>query len=268
MQGSLIGVGPALRKARERRGVTIDEASRGTKLRPDALEALEDERFDDLLGEVYVRAGLRTYATYLGLDANKVLDAYVRGSGAGPPPPPEPPDGIRRAVDAARRRGDYAIAIAIVGVLAVAAAAFGFLSNRSLAPAVARLPTSSPADAHPATVVVSVVAAHRVSAVVTIDGVAQPPILIQPGESRTFEAEEFLSLRLARGGATLAVNGTDFGVVGTPDRPWERTFSPTSIASPSAAAPGAPSGAPSAPGAGTVPSGGSGSSGATPSPSG
>jgi Helix-turn-helix domain len=261
VQGSLIGVGPALRKARERRGVTVDEASRGTKLRADALDALEDERFDALLGEVYVRAALRTYSTYLGLDAEKVLEAYVRGSGARPPPPPEPPEGIRRAIDAARRRGDYAVAIAIVVVIAVAAAALGVLSNRSFAPAAARLRTVSPADAHPSTVIVSVAATHRVQAVVTIDGVQQRAILIQPGESRTFEAEEFLSLRLAHGGARLAVNGTDYGVVGTPEDAWEGTFSPTSIASPSVpGVTGAPSGTVSG-------SSGSGASGATSSPS-
>ena len=57
----LIGVGPALRKAREHRGLTLEEAARDTRLRLDQLPALESEDFDAMSGEVYVRASLRTY---------------------------------------------------------------------------------------------------------------------------------------------------------------------------------------------------------------
>ena len=59
---STIGVGPLLRKAREFRGLTIEETARGTKLRADQLRALEEEDFDVLPGDVYVRASLRTGA--------------------------------------------------------------------------------------------------------------------------------------------------------------------------------------------------------------
>ncbi|HEY7514717.1 MAG TPA: helix-turn-helix domain-containing protein, partial [Vicinamibacteria bacterium] len=52
---ALIGLGSALRKARERRGVTLDAASRDTKLSVEHLRALEAEDFDALLGDVYVR---------------------------------------------------------------------------------------------------------------------------------------------------------------------------------------------------------------------
>ncbi|MGZ5300074.1 MAG: helix-turn-helix domain-containing protein, partial [Actinomycetota bacterium] len=51
----MIGVGSALRKARERRGITLDAASRDTKLHIDQLQALEAEDFEALLGDVYVR---------------------------------------------------------------------------------------------------------------------------------------------------------------------------------------------------------------------
>ena len=39
----MIGVGPALRKARAHRGLTLEEAARDTKLRTDQLQALENE---------------------------------------------------------------------------------------------------------------------------------------------------------------------------------------------------------------------------------
>ncbi len=67
VQGSLIGVGPALRKARLSGRKSLEEASRETRIRLEYLEALERETFSELGGEVYVRGCLRTYAAYLGL---------------------------------------------------------------------------------------------------------------------------------------------------------------------------------------------------------
>ncbi len=63
------GIGPALRKARLLRGKSIEEASRETRIRADYLSALERERFDALLGEVYVRGFLCFFYIYLGLDS-------------------------------------------------------------------------------------------------------------------------------------------------------------------------------------------------------
>src|SRR5437899_1645495 len=56
-----IGIGPALRKARLLRSKSIEEASRETHIRAEYLHALEHEQFDALLGDVYVRAFLRSY---------------------------------------------------------------------------------------------------------------------------------------------------------------------------------------------------------------
>jgi cytoskeletal protein RodZ len=233
VQGSLIGVGPALRKARERRRVTVDEASRGTKLRADVLEALEDERFDALLGEVYVRGALRTYAGYLGLDPDRVLAAYSSAAGVEAPPPPEPPNQIRRAIGAARRRDNHLLAAMVVVALVVAAAGFGLLSSRSSAPSNATLPVSGSPATSARNVIVGVAASRRVDATVIADGVERPAVTLQAGETRTFQAEELLTIRLSPGGvASVTVNGSEFGTVGSAKRPWEETFSPTSIADP------------------------------------
>ena len=45
------GIGPALRRARLVRGKSIGEASRETRIRAEYLQALERERFDNLLGD-------------------------------------------------------------------------------------------------------------------------------------------------------------------------------------------------------------------------
>ena len=54
-------VGSALRRARELRGITVDEASRDTRLSPQQVEALETEAYEELGGEVYVRASSGNY---------------------------------------------------------------------------------------------------------------------------------------------------------------------------------------------------------------
>ena len=81
-----IGVGSALRRAREIRGITIDEAARDTKLRVEQLHALEGEAFDELGDPVYARAMLRTYAQYLGLKPERVLSVYAKHADDVEPP--------------------------------------------------------------------------------------------------------------------------------------------------------------------------------------
>ena len=84
------GIGPALRQARLARGKSIEEASRETRIRPEYLQALERERFEALIGDVYVRGFLRSYSTYLGLEPNQVLSVYNRHFGPPRPMVPAP----------------------------------------------------------------------------------------------------------------------------------------------------------------------------------
>src|SRR6266571_9151567 len=91
------GIGPALRQARLSRGKSIEEASRETRIRPEYLQALERERFETLLGAVYVRGFLRSYSTYLGLDPDQVLAVYNRHFGPPRPLVPEAPPGPVRS---------------------------------------------------------------------------------------------------------------------------------------------------------------------------
>src|SRR5438128_8822497 len=85
------GIGPALRKARQSRGKSIEEASRDTRIRSEYLQALEREAFGSLRGDVYVRGFLRSYSSYLGLNADKVVGVYVRSMGKDVADIPEPP---------------------------------------------------------------------------------------------------------------------------------------------------------------------------------
>src|SRR5260221_2620809 len=59
-----------------RRGVDFAQAELATKIRGKYLRALEDEQFDVLPSDTYVKGFLRTYAEYLGLDGQLYVDEY------------------------------------------------------------------------------------------------------------------------------------------------------------------------------------------------
>ncbi len=58
--------------------IDINEVERRTKIRAKYLRALENEEWDLLPGEVYVKSFLRTYGDFLGLDSRQLMDDYKR----------------------------------------------------------------------------------------------------------------------------------------------------------------------------------------------
>lgn len=70
------GIGDALRAARAQTGVTLADAAAETRIRESYLAALEDEHFEHLGGDVYVKGFLRSYARYLGIDPEPLVEAY------------------------------------------------------------------------------------------------------------------------------------------------------------------------------------------------
>lgn len=69
-------LGSSLREARVRRGIELPQVAAATRIRARYLQALEDERFERLPGDVYAKGFLRAYADYLGLDSQLFVDEY------------------------------------------------------------------------------------------------------------------------------------------------------------------------------------------------
>ncbi len=69
-------LGDTLREARMRQKIDIGEVEAKTKIRAKYLRALENEEFGALPGPTYVRSFLRTYAAFLGLDAQLLVEEY------------------------------------------------------------------------------------------------------------------------------------------------------------------------------------------------
>jgi hypothetical protein len=227
-----IGVGSALRRAREIREITLDEAARDTKLRTDQLRALEDEDFETLGDPVYARAMLRTYAQYLGLKPERVLSVYARHTDdVEPPPPPGKLGRVERGLAASRIRDNQKFLLVAAAVVLIALIAVGIVS-RGGAPEAASIQTPTVGTVVPTTppvanIDVRLTATGPVVVTAVIDGVAQDPTTLRPGESIALMATRERQVSATDGGAlTLEVNGKERGSPGVEGAPWSRTFTP------------------------------------------
>ena len=158
-------IGSSLRAARMRQKLELSQAERDTRIRAKYLGALEDERFDVLPGPAYTKGFLRTYAGYLGLDAQRFVDEYNTRFAPEEEPAAPPPVRIRR------RRFALAPWLLAVAVLAASSAvlAWRLSSNGShhATPARTRtttraaLPAAPRTATHPVTVARIVLVATR-----------------------------------------------------------------------------------------------------------
>ncbi len=120
------GVGTILREARSRRKVELSEVEAATRIRFRYLRAIEDEEWDVLPGGVYTRGFIRTYASFLGLDGDRLVSDYResvepwhRSVGA---PQPQPGDGeIPSGPRSVALAGLVVIAVIAVAVIAIVA---------------------------------------------------------------------------------------------------------------------------------------------------
>jgi transcriptional regulator with XRE-family HTH domain len=71
-----VSLGSLLGEARRARGVTLEQAAAATRIRVRHLAALEEGRLAELPAPVYVRGYLRTYAGYLEIDPELLVDAF------------------------------------------------------------------------------------------------------------------------------------------------------------------------------------------------
>ena len=69
-------IGNKLKNAREAKGLSIEDIEKATKIQSRYLTAIENNEFDKLPGDFYVRAFIRQYAQVVGLDGKELLSDY------------------------------------------------------------------------------------------------------------------------------------------------------------------------------------------------
>ena len=112
-------IGNSLREARVRRGIDFAQAELSTKIRGKYLRALEDEQFDVLPAETYVKGFLRTYAEYLGLDGQLYVDEFNSRFVSGEEHEPRVRRSAARAPQRRHRRIETNVVLVALAVIAI-----------------------------------------------------------------------------------------------------------------------------------------------------
>jgi cytoskeleton protein RodZ len=235
------GIGDTLKQAREERGRALEDAARDTRVRREHLIALEEERFEALGGDVYAKGFLRTYATWLGLDPEPLVERFRREvAGAGY----DAHALLEHPVARPPRRGLPSwVAWTGIGalVLFVALTVAGTLGGRSPEPAsgldpdpvATPAPTAEPSpspdptdepspEPTPEGVELVLIFEEASWVRVTIDGQVVEEGLIAAGETLTFSDDEGIRVRLGNaGGVVLRLNDQSIGSPAGRGQVWE-----------------------------------------------
>ena len=76
----MASLGQDLKRERELRGISLKEISSSTKISMRFLEALEEDRLDIIPGNFFIKAILKSYARFIGLEEDYVLNKFYEAS--------------------------------------------------------------------------------------------------------------------------------------------------------------------------------------------
>lgn len=219
------GVGTKLREARTRKRLSLGEIEDATKIRARYLRAIEDEDWDQLPGDTYARAFIRTYGNLVGLDGERLAEEQRHERGAVTPGEgllridPRPRRVVRKRD---RRRLDPRVAAIGVSALVVAALVVIGLAtggddeaSTGSPPPTGKLGAAGPANGSPRPDVAP--RGHSLELRATgevwiclLDGRGAPLVdgaILLPGEAEgPFRSGSF-SLALGNGAVTMTVDG-------------------------------------------------------------
>jgi cytoskeleton protein RodZ len=130
------GVGKKLREARTRRKLTLEEVEAATKIRVRYLQAIENDDWEQLPGDIYARAFIRTYGRLVGLDGDRLAEEQRRSRGAARPgerlPRVDPrPRRVTRKRRSSRRVPSRLLAVLVTALVVVALLIVGLYGGGS-----------------------------------------------------------------------------------------------------------------------------------------
>jgi len=240
-------VGETLRRERLRKGLTLEQVSRETKIPSRLLDALEREQFQQLPGGVFAKSFARQYAQFLGLD-DEELSAEV-GKVVNPVvdlpnfdlPGPDPTSTVSRIMDwpsgAQSNTSTLRSLAMVVAVMLVCSAVYAWW-QKSRQPVTTALPaaTSEKGQTVPKAAESQANSGGAASSSVTpadgalhvslradadawvqawADGKSVMTELLQPNMVKTLDATDAVRIRTGNaGGLSLTVNGKSTGPIG------------------------------------------------------
>lgn len=226
-------LGQYLKRERERRGISLREVAKNTRIREPFLQALEEDRYDLLPSPTIVKGFLTAYGKYVGLDLKPLLLRYQDLLKA---KPSEASDILSAQRGKEKRiRYGYAGAILVAALLLVALIiVYSNLlkppgkpieppsekpkESTPLRPEEPRLPPASHAVSPPAPSVPSIPvpspirleakAVERTWLRMRLDDQPEKEMMLQPGETFAYQATSRIELLVGNaGGMELVLNG-------------------------------------------------------------
>ena len=250
-------LGERFRAAREARGLTLSDVAEQIRIRSVYLAAIEEENWPAIGAPVYVRGFLRTYARFLGLDAEEAVGAFnAQAAGSAPEAEATTAAATPATQSEPRRLLPFIWISSVVAVLLIAYVAFNAFSPRGTETNVAQVAaTSSPLSvgSPEATLSSDSAASPRASDTplasaaaaaatddqahslvvqlsapswlrVVIDGSVRIEGTFPAGTSKTFRGKR-AEVRIGNaGGATLVVDGKPLAPLGKSGDVVERAF--------------------------------------------
>jgi transcriptional regulator with XRE-family HTH domain len=247
-------LGEEFRSAREARGLSLSDVAERLHIRSVYLAAIEDEDWTAIGAPVYIRGFMRTYARFLGLDAEAAVARFAAAvpSTTSAVPSRALEERSRESGAAAARPSAFAVLAIVVAVAVVAYVAYAYAQYRSsgtvpiaaTSPGIAGdaavpdgSPAAEPADdvRTPAPAVLPAKAAARKRGLrlaltetswlrVAIDGTVVAEGTFPAGTTKVYRGK-LADVRVGNaGGVSIAVNGRPVGKLGNDGDVAERQF--------------------------------------------
>jgi cytoskeleton protein RodZ len=103
--------GEKLKQEREKRKITLEQISVSTKIGTRMLQALEEDKFNQLPGGIFNKGFVRAYSRFVGLDEDQTVADYLEASGDAPPVSTE----IAAREDGARENAEKVTRLEAIG---------------------------------------------------------------------------------------------------------------------------------------------------------
>jgi cytoskeletal protein RodZ len=229
-----VSVGEDLARAREARGMSVEDVSTATRIRGALIRAIEADDFDACGGAVYARGHLRNIARAVGIDPEPLVAEFDRTHHRDAVPIAAPEQATDHAIAARvdRRGPNWTAAMALALVVICVLAAYGLLNHGGSSPTPAAdkpvvtqsaTPKPKPVSSPPPSAVAQVpsnvaVAMVRVTGgqtwlqVETLGGKLLFQGLLAQGQSKVFRDARGLRMVIGNAPAVqLVADNRDFG---------------------------------------------------------
>lgn len=207
-------LGEFLRRERELRHISLDEVAETTKISRRYLEAIEEDQYDRLPGEAFVRGFIRSYVKYIGLDPAETLLMYeqARSTQDSMPARMVRMTPVRRASSPRPLLWLLVAALVVVGGILVGLATF-LESPRSWQPTLLPGGEKSPPLATTAPLILTAVADSDTWLRISIDGKEEDDILLRAGQSTKWKGNERFVLSIGNvRGTRLKLNAREITI--------------------------------------------------------